>query len=105
MKCLSHMEVEEEIMFYLQEDTKQVTTKNGLTFRRDHVLSSRRHKASNNKEWLNISMSSCNPCRQCHVTSHHVPHHFVDYVNSYLEMYCKVEVQRTCTKCKESCKS
>ena len=30
-------------------------------------------------------MSSCSPCHQCHVMSHHVPHNFVDYVNSILE--------------------
>jgi len=33
-----------------------------------------------------------------------MPHHFVDYVNSFLKMYCKVDVQRTCREYEESCK-
>lgn len=45
---LSHTEVEEEIVFYLQEDTKQASTKNGLTLACHHAV---------------------------HVMSHNVPHH------------------------------
>ena len=44
-----------------------------------------RHKKRSNKKWLDIAMSSMSI--SSHVMSHHVPLHFVDYVNSIMEKY------------------